>query len=170
MPPDDPDTTSRKSGTAVSCKSSASFSSAKSGKPAEKPAAKPASSQAQPKRQGVVRPEWRPCNPSEARADITEREHGYVGMYSPYNRAHMLMMQDQRASNAACLAGEFVPCAYQQAKDIVKINYYLNSPDAETIEAERRYIREKSKRNMLDYLRRQQTNLSLMREGKRQNA
>ena len=41
-----------------------------------------------------------------------------------------------------------------EARKEIEVNYYLNSPDAETIEAERRYIREKAQRNMVEYYRR----------------
>ena len=59
------------------------------------------------------------------------------------------------------VGGTFQPPSATDAKATVGVNYYLNSPDAETIEAERRYIQEKAARNMQAFhrkLRAQQHN------------
>ena len=52
------------------------------------------------------------------------------------------------------IGGVYLPNAWSQARKSIEINYFLNSPDAETIEAERRYIQEKAQRNMVEYYRR----------------
>ena len=50
-----------------------------------------------------------------------------------------------------------------KAKQSVQVNYYLNSPDAETIEAERRYIQDKAQRNMIEYHRKARASLMMGR-------
>ncbi len=100
------------------------------------------------------RPPFRPCNPVEARNAITQERHGYVGLHSPYDLAHRLEMLERQEAQKHVIGGVFVPNAPAKAKEAVKVNYYLNSPDAETIEAERRFIQDKARRNMLEYYRR----------------
>eukprot|EP00966_Prymnesium_polylepis_P328012 7383827-Prymnesium_polylepis.2 len=57
----------------------------------------------------------------------------------------------------------FVPNAPAQAREQVKVNYFLTSPDAETIEAERRYIQDKAAKNLLDYQRRMKASIAAQR-------
>jgi len=100
------------------------------------------------------RPPFRPCNPTEGRETITEFRHGYVGIHSPYDMAHKLELVERAESDAHIIGGVYSPNAWSQARKQIEINYFLNSPDAETIEAERRYIQEKAQRNMVEYYRR----------------
>lgn len=100
------------------------------------------------------RPPFRPCNPSEARETITLRETGYVGIHSPYDLAQRLQRLEVAESETRSVNPVFVPNAPYQARADVQVNYYLNSPDAETIAAERRYIQEKAMKNRLEMQRR----------------
>ena len=100
------------------------------------------------------RPPFRPCNPIEARDTITEERHGYVGLHSPYDLAHKLQMLERAEAQKHVIGGVYNPNAWSKARKAIEVNYFLNSPDAETIEAERRYIQEKAQRNMVEYYRR----------------
>ena len=100
------------------------------------------------------RPPFRPSNPSEARSSITDVQHGYVGMHSPFELAHKMQMLERAEARKGVLGGAYLPPSAAKAKKAIAVNYYLNSPDAETIEAERRYIQEKAQRNMVEYYRR----------------
>ena len=104
------------------------------------------------------RPPFRPCNPTEARETITELRHGYIGIHSPYDLAHKLQTIERAEANKHIIGGVYLPNAWSQARKSIEINYFLNSPDAETIEAERRYIQEKAQRNMVEYYRRLRPN------------
>ena len=115
-----------------------------------KKAAKPAASAKPP----VERVPFRPCNPTEARESIAEMRHGYVGIHSPYDLAHKLENMERAEAAKHIIGGVYLPNAWSQARKSIEINYFLNSPDAETIEAERRYIQEKAQRNMVEYYRR----------------
>ena len=84
------------------------------------------------------RPPFRPCNPTEAKSTITNVSHGYVGIHSPYDLAHRLQSVERAEANKHILGGIYLPNAPSQARKAIQINYFLNSPDAETIEAERR--------------------------------
>ena len=117
---------------------------------------KPVSSSARPP---VERPPFRPCNPTEAKETITELRHGYVGIHSPYDLSHKLQEIERAEANAHIISPDvYMPNAWSQARKAITINYFLNSPDAETIEAERRYIQEKAQRNMVEYYRRLRPN------------
>ena len=109
------------------------------------------------------RPPFRPCNPVEARDTITQRKFGYVGMHSPYDLAHTLQMKERDESQKRVIAGVFRPNAPAKAREAVKVNYFLNSPDAETIAAERRFIKDKANRNMIEFMRRAHTSLAQSR-------
>ena len=86
------------------------------------------------------RPPFRPCNPTEAKETITELRHGYVGIHSPYDLAHKLQEIERAEANKHIISDAvYMPNAWSQARKTIEINYFLNSPDAETIEAERRY-------------------------------
>ena len=108
------------------------------------------------------RPPFRPCNPAEARDTITVERHGYVSMLSPYDLAHRLQMLEREEAEKHVLGGAYNPNAWSKARDDIKVNYFLNSPDAETLEAERRYIKDKAARNMVDYYRRMHANMVKM--------
>jgi len=99
------------------------------------------------------RPPFRPNNPSEARETISLWRTGYVELHSPYDLAHRLSRQEVQVAKEMAINPTFIPNAFSQARDSVKVNYFLTSPDAETIEAERRYIKEKASKNMQEYLR-----------------
>lgn len=89
------------------------------------------------------RPPFRPCNPTGAREAITLEKTGFVGMHSPFDLGYRQRQKERQEASARRIGGTFLPPSGQQAKDDTRVNYFLNSPDAETIEAERRYIQEK---------------------------
>lgn len=92
---------------------------------------------------------FRPSNWSEARADITVAKHGYVSMHSPYDAAHRQRQQELQESGMLNVTKQtFIPASAATAKSQVAVNYFLNSPDAETLDAEREYIRERSRRSV----------------------
>ena len=99
------------------------------------------------------RPPFRPCNPSDARSAITDVRHGYVGLHSPYDLAHRLQLLERAEAQKSVLGGPYMPTG-RKARETIRVNYYLNSADAETIEAERRYIQDRANRNMVEYYRR----------------
>ena len=119
--------------------------SSHSGKPSAALAVKPVQQQ---------RPPFRPCNPKEARDSITEVQHGYVGLHSPYNLEHRIQQLERQEAAKRMLGGAYNPNAWSKARKDIEVNYFLNSPDAETKEAERRYIKDKAQRNMVEYYRR----------------
>ena len=45
-------------------------------------------------------------------------------------------------------AGAFKPTSAAKAKTSIHANYYLNSPDTETFEAERQFIKERADKNL----------------------
>ena len=55
------------------------------------------------------RPPFRPCNPTEARTTITEAQHGYVSLHSPYDLAHRLQVLERHEARAKERTGR--PCA-----------------------------------------------------------
>ena len=99
----------------------------------------------------------------EARETITDQQHGFIGMHSPYDLAHRMQLLERQEAEKRCIGGIFLPNSASKAKQSVQVNYYLNSPDAETIEAERRYIQDKAQRNMIEYHRRARASLMMGR-------
>lgn len=89
-------------------------------------------------------------------------------MYSPYGETHKAQREQVHVNQSKRVAGNFTPCAPAQAKNNLKINYYLNSPDAETLLAEQRFVAEKARRNKEDYKKRTQASLQQLRDA-RQN-
>uniref|UniRef100_A0A7S4EZ16 Uncharacterized protein n=1 Tax=Chrysotila carterae TaxID=13221 RepID=A0A7S4EZ16_CHRCT len=109
--------------------------------------AKPAPSKSKP------RPPFVPCNPSQARDAITLEKEGYVAIHSPHYLAHSQQLQELEQSSRMRVGGTFVPASSAKAKDLLAVNYYMNSPDAETLEAEKRFIKERGERNLEEYKR-----------------
>ena len=110
------------------------------------------------------RPPFRPCNPTGAREAITLSKTGFVGMHSPFDLGYRQRQKERQEAATRRGGGTFLPPSGQQAKDDTRVNYFLNSPDAETIEAERRYVQEKAARNMVEYNRRMRAQLTAMRD------
>ena len=100
-------------------------------------------------------------NRFSAREAITLEKTGFVAMYSPFDMGWRQRQRERLEAQKLRVGGTFQPPSATDAKATVGVNYYLNSPDAETIEAERRYIQEKAARNMQAFhrkLRAQQHN------------
>ena len=100
-------------------------------------------SKASPKKQQDPRPPFRPTGKKQGRDTISVEHTGFVLMHSPYDMGFRQRQQERLAANNMRLAGGFHPPSLSGAKSDVSVNYFLNSPDAETIEAERRYIQDK---------------------------
>ena len=87
------------------------------------------------------RPPWTANNPTQARESITLERTGFVLIHSPFDMGFKQRQQERLEAHKRRLAGNWnVPSAIQ-AKEDMKVNYFLNSPDSETIEAERRCVR-----------------------------
>jgi len=108
------------------------------------------------------RPPFVPCNPSQARDKISlglggeKTTTGFVGMHSPYDSAHRMQMAEREDATIAQIGGVFVPASAARAKAQVAVNYYLNSPDAETLEAEKAFIQERAQLNLANHFANQQ--------------
>ena len=61
----------------------------------------------------------------------------YNTIGTPYDSERYRYVPDHRAL-------PFVPNAPSEAKKTTSINYYMNSPDAETLDMERQYIADRS--------------------------
>ena len=92
-----------------------------------------------------------PCNPAEGRKQIT-RDY-FVGMHSPYDLAHRIYMQERAESAKLQLGGTFHPGSKNGGKNLVAVNYYLNSPDEQTLEAEKQFIKDRAAYNLAEYHR-----------------
>ena len=95
-----------------------------------------------PKKEQEPRPTWRPGGKTH---HSLVPENGYVMIHSPFDMGFRQRQQERLAAASMRLAGGFHPPSASQAKGDVSVNYYLNSADAETLEAERRYIQEKAR-------------------------
>ena len=78
--------------------------------------------------------------------------NAYVGAASPYwatREAQTLekMVNLQKRQLVSSRKTHVTPVCPTQAKGKIAVNYFLNSPDAEAIEAEKRYIKDKAGKN-----------------------
>ena len=113
------------------------------------------------KNPAFVRDESIAVHAPSIREAITLEKTGFVAMYSPFDMGWRQRQRERLEAQKLRVGGTFQPPSATDAKATVGVNYYLNSPDAETIEAERRYIQEKAARNMQAFhrkLRAQQHN------------
>jgi len=124
---------------------------------------------------GIVRPQgaraampFSPINPWQSREAITDWREGYVLMRSPFDAAQVREREERARSVAMRRAGAFLPSSGAKAKTSIRVNYFLNSPDTETLEAEQQYIRELSLRNMDAYRKDQRNKLMHLRERAKQ--
>merc|ERR1711972_789077 len=76
---------------------------------------------------------------------------GFIAMHSPYDSAHRMQMAEREEATLATIGGVFVPASAARAKAQVAVNYYLNSPDAETLEAEKAFIQERAQLNLANH-------------------
>lgn len=97
-----------------------------------------------------------PCNPSKAKEDISlyKSSAGFVGMHNPYDSAWRQLQDERVESTRRTVGGAFVPASAATAKSGIAVNYYLNSPDQETLAAEQHFIKERAQRNIVEYHRR----------------
>lgn len=99
-----------------------------------------------------TRPPFSPANPAEARASIANK--GFVSVYSPFDMAHRAQMAEREESLRLRVGPDFVPTSGPRGRETVVVNYFLNSPDAETIAAERQMTKERAAYNLAEYSRR----------------
>jgi len=97
-------------------------------------------------------PPFRPCNPQQARERLTVKS--FVSVYSPYDMAHRKEMEARAASKAGMVGPAFIPTTGARGKEVAVVNYYLNSPDAETIAAEKELTRDRAAYNLNEFKRR----------------
>eukprot|EP00962_Isochrysis_galbana_P016575 scaffold4750_cov140-Isochrysis_galbana.AAC.14 len=97
-------------------------------------------------------PPFRPCNPRQARDGISVKT--FVNAHSPFDAAHQQELADRADSVARMVGPEFVPTSGPRGREVVKVNYFLNSPDAETIAAEKELIHERAAYNLAEFKRR----------------
>ena len=110
------------------------------------------------------RPPWTANNPIQARESITLERTGFVLIHSPFDMGFKQRQQERLEAHKRRLAGNWNVPSATQAKEDMKVHYFLNSPDSETIEAERRYIQDKAQRNMVEYYRRMHQTLEMQRQ------
>ena len=91
------------------------------------------------------RPPFRPPNAAQARRAISRRNEHPPGAddVEPAPDARISPANDPKA-----LAGRFHPTSGPGAKRMIAVNYYLNSPDARTLLAEKQFIRERARANL----------------------
>lgn len=109
-------------------------------------------------------PPFRPVNAHEARELITDQMHGYISMRSPYNEGQARERQQKLDSIAQRKAGPFYPTSAAKARTAIRVHYFLNSPDTETLEAERRFLAERASQNLDSYKTEAHAKLLLLRE------
>jgi hypothetical protein len=97
-------------------------------------------------------PPFRPCNPRQARDGISVTT--FVNAHSPYDSAHQQELADRADSTARMVGPGFVPTSGPRGREAVKVHYFLNSPDAETIAAEKELIHERAAHNLAEFKRR----------------
>ncbi len=90
-------------------------------------------------------PPFRPPNAAQARQAISRRNEHPPGAddVEPAPDARISPTKDPKA-----LAGRFHPTSGPAAKRMIAVNYYLNSPDARTLLAEKEFIRERARANL----------------------
>jgi len=89
------------------------------------------------------KPPFSPVNPTEAKQEIYRKgDAPYNTLNTPYDAERFRYIPDD-----ALLP--FVPNSASESKKTVAINYYMNSPDAETLEMERRFIADRAADNTM---------------------
>eukprot|EP00238_Polyblepharides_amylifera_P006527 CAMPEP_0196587780 /NCGR_PEP_ID=MMETSP1081-20130531/58570_1 /TAXON_ID=36882 /ORGANISM="Pyramimonas amylifera, Strain CCMP720" /LENGTH=220 /DNA_ID=CAMNT_0041910061 /DNA_START=126 /DNA_END=788 /DNA_ORIENTATION=+ len=88
-----------------------------------------------------TRPAFSPCNPSQAKEDIYRQgAEPFVGCTEPFERHYT-------REDMAKETKPFVPNAPSQAKKTISIDYFLNSPDEETLAEEKGFIYARAENN-----------------------
>lgn len=93
-----------------------------------------------------------PCNPSLAKHAITRKGNIFVGSSSPYDadREEFLNRKDFDESKRLG-PSPFAPNSASQAKTMISVNYYLNSPDTYQLHSDRKNITERIMRNSKNF-------------------
>eukprot|EP00164_Ancoracysta_twista_P004670 GFYU01006315.1.p1 GENE.GFYU01006315.1~~GFYU01006315.1.p1 ORF type:complete len:266 (-),score=50.62 GFYU01006315.1:238-1035(-) len=95
------------------------------------------------------RPPFSPCNPHAAKTALTENR--FVSVGTPYDAPMRQVLAQKQEDQAKMCGPVFRPNAPAQAKEQLSVDYFLNSPDTRTKEAERNYVRERARQNLVDY-------------------
>lgn len=88
-----------------------------------------------------TRPPFTPCNPSQAKDDIHRKgEEPFAGSLAAFEKC-------QTRESGVKDKAPFVPNSAAEAKSKIQINYYLNSPDEETLQTEKAFIAQRASLN-----------------------
>ena len=89
-----------------------------------------------------------PCNPSLAKHAITRKGDIFVGSSSPYDADRAEFLNRKELDESKRLGpSPFAPNSASQAKTMISVNYYLNSPDTHQLQADRKLITERISKN-----------------------
>mmetsp|Transcript_64201 Transcript_64201/g.203081 ORF Transcript_64201/g.203081 Transcript_64201/m.203081 type:complete len:274 (-) Transcript_64201:173-994(-) len=97
-----------------------------------------------------------PCNPTRAKNDIfLGQDAPYALCQTEYEGARNFFIDDKQRSlryGQSLNRSGFLPAAPSQAKDQIRVKYFLNSADAETLEREKSDTLSRSLRNKSSFL------------------
>ena len=98
--------------------------------------------------EGIKKVPFSPCNPSLAKHAITRKGNIFVGSSSPYD-ADKAEFLDRKGFDESKRLGPspFAPNSASQAKTMISVNYYLNSPDTHQLQTERHNITQRIEKN-----------------------
>ena len=89
-----------------------------------------------------------PCNPSLAKHAITRKGDIFVGSSSPYDADREEFLNRKELDESKRLGpSPFAPNSASQAKTMISVNYYLNSPDTHQLQADKKLITERISKN-----------------------
>ena len=75
-----------------------------------------------------TRPAFVPCNPYAAKMEVTRALDEFVSVDTPYSRAHESFVHDQSMDLHRAPAAFWPSCA-SQARESIRLDVYINSPD-----------------------------------------
>ncbi len=97
---------------------------------------------------GAGKKPFSPCNPSLAKHAITRKGNIFVGSSSPYDADTKEFLDRKELDESKRLGPQpFAPNSASQAKTMISVNYYLNSPDTFQRQSERKLITERIAKN-----------------------
>ena len=93
-----------------------------------------------------------PCNPSLAKHAITRKGNIFVGSSSPYDADREEFLNRKELDESKRLGpSPFAPNSASQAKTMISVNYYLNSPDTYQLQHDRKHITERISKNSKNF-------------------
>jgi hypothetical protein len=98
--------------------------------------------------EGMKKVPFSPCNPSLAKHAITRKGNIFVGSSSPYDADKAEFLNRKGFDESKRLGpSPFAPNSATQAKTMISVNYYLNSPDTHQLETDRKVITQRITKN-----------------------